>query len=110
MNTSDSRAEVSWSVAESQVLTAAQRQRLLTRLNGRLVSGVVTVSASEQRSQLRNREIALQKLAVVISTALAPDAPARRPTKPTRGSTRRHLAAKARRSETKRLRRRPSDD
>lgn len=110
VNTSDSRAELSWNVVESRVLTDAQRDRLLARLSGRLIHGVVTVAASEQRSQLRNRESALQKLAVVIATALAPDAPKRRPTKPTRGSARRHAAAKTRRSETKSLRKRPRDE
>lgn len=110
VNTSDSRAELSWNVVESRVLTDAQRGRLLARLSGRLIHGVVTVAASEQRSQLRNRESALQKLAVVIATALAPDAPKRRPTKPTRGSARRHAAAKTRRSETKSLRKRPRDE
>lgn len=110
VNTSDSRAELSWNVGTSRVLTDAQRVRLLTRWEGRLVADVVAVAASEQRSQLRNREVALQKLADLIRSALAPDAPVRRPTKPTRGSTRRHLAAKAKRSETKKLRRRPRDE
>ena len=110
VNTSDSRAELSWDVAGSRVLSDSQRARLLSRLGGKLIHGVVTVAASEQRSQLRNRESAMVKLAEILSAALAADARARRPTKPTRGSTRRHLAAKTRRSETKRLRRPPRDD
>ncbi|UNK69452.1 alternative ribosome rescue aminoacyl-tRNA hydrolase ArfB [Microbacterium sp. H1-D42] len=110
VNTSDSRAELSWDVASSRVLTDEQREQLLARLSGRLVAGVVTVAASEQRSQLRNRETALQKLAVIITAALAPDGPKRRPTKPTRGSARRHAAAKTRRSETKSLRKRPHSE
>lgn len=110
VNTSDSRVELSWDVEASRVLTDAQRARLQDRLDGRLIEGVVTVAASEQRSQLRNREDALEKLAALIVAALAPDAPKRRATKPTRGSARRHSAAKARRSETKKLRRRPRDD
>ena len=108
VNTSDSRVELSWSVADSTTLSDAQRQTLLTRLGRRLVAGVVTVAASEQRSQLRNREVALRKLADLVSAALAPDGPSRRPTKPTRGSDRRRLAAKEQRSETKRQRQRPS--
>jgi ribosome-associated protein len=82
--------------------------RLLTRLEGRLIAGVITVTASEQRSQLRNREIALAKLAGLVAAGLAPDAPNRRATKPTRGSKRRHLAAKQKRSATKQQRKRPS--
>jgi ribosome-associated protein len=110
VNTSDSRVELFWNVAESAALTEFQRQRLSARLARRLVDGVITVAASEQRSQLRNREVALAKLATLIAEALAPDAPTRRPTKPTRGSDRRRLAAKVQRSATKRQRQRPTDD
>ncbi|WP_017792122.1 alternative ribosome rescue aminoacyl-tRNA hydrolase ArfB [Leucobacter salsicius] len=107
VNTSDSRVELTWNVAESAALSDAQRERLLTRLDQRLIGGAITVTASEQRSQLRNREIALEKLADLVREALAPDGPKRRATKPTRGSKRRHLATKTRRSETKKLRQRP---
>ncbi|MFU8947864.1 alternative ribosome rescue aminoacyl-tRNA hydrolase ArfB [Mycetocola zhadangensis] len=108
VNTSDSRVELSWSVLDSTVLSDEQRDRLLERLRGRLVAGVLTIAASEQRSQLRNREIALRKLAELVRAGLAPDGPRRRPTKPTKGSQRRRLAAKERRSTTKQHRRRPS--
>ncbi|BDZ48282.1 aminoacyl-tRNA hydrolase [Frondihabitans sucicola] len=107
VNTSDSRVQLSWDVAESPALSDDQRMILLARLARRLVDGVLTVSASEQRSQLRNREIALTKLAGLVAAGLAPEAPGRRATKRTRGSDRRRLAAKGERSETKRQRRRP---
>jgi ribosome-associated protein len=68
------------------------------------------MAASEQRSQLRNREIALAKLAELVATALAPDAAPRRATKPTRGSTRRRLANKGQRAATKQQRRKPSEE
>ena len=108
VNTSDSRVELLWNVADSAALDDDQRMLLLTRLGRRLVGGVITVAASERRSQLRNREIALAKLADLVAAGLAPDAAPRRPTKPTRGSGRRHLAAKQQRSATKRQRQRPS--
>jgi len=108
VNTSDSRVELFWNVVASSTLTDDQRVRIVARLDRRLVAGVVTVVVSEQRSQLRNREIALDKLADLVASALAPDAPRRRPTKPTKGSGRRHLAAKQQRSATKRQRQRPS--
>jgi ribosome-associated protein len=78
-------------------------------LAGRLVGGVLTVSASEHRSQLRNREAAMRRLAVVLTEATAPPPRARRPTKPTRGSQERRLAAKQRRSQIKRLRQSPDE-
>ena len=110
VNTSDSRVELFWNVADSAVLSDSQRALLLSRLGPKLIAGVITVAASEQRSQLRNREIALRKLADLVSTGLAPEAALRRPTRATRGSNRRRLAAKGQRSETKRQRQRPSDD
>ncbi|MEA9984320.1 MULTISPECIES: alternative ribosome rescue aminoacyl-tRNA hydrolase ArfB [Subtercola] len=108
VNTSDSRVELIWNVAGSTALTETQRALLLARLSRRLVAGSVTVIASERRSQLRNRETALARLSDIIVSALAPDAAPRRPTKATRGSKLRRLAAKGQRSETKQHRRRPS--
>ena len=110
VNTSDSRVQLSWDVARAESLSEAQRERLLTRLDGRLAAGVLTVTSSEQRSQLRNRETALAKLAEIVAAGLAPDAAPRRPTRRTRGSDRRRLTAKTERSATKKQRRRPTDD
>jgi ribosome-associated protein len=108
VNTSDSRVQLGWDVVASAALTETQRVVLRERLGRRLVDGVLTVSASEQRSQLRNRETALVKLADLIAAGLAPAAPDRRPTKRTRGSNRRRLAAKGARSATKQQRRPPA--
>ncbi|MBF4575322.1 alternative ribosome rescue aminoacyl-tRNA hydrolase ArfB [Frondihabitans sp. VKM Ac-2883] len=108
VNTSDSRVQLSWSPAESAVLSEQQKSLVRARLSRRLVGGALTVSASEQRSQLRNRESALLKLAELVAAGLAPEGPSRRATKRTRGSDRRRLAAKGARSETKQQRRPPS--
>lgn len=108
VNTSDSRVELTWDIANSTVLTDEQRIRLLSRLGNRVVAGTITVTASEHRSQLRNREAALNKLARIVRDSSAPAGPRRRATKPTRGSKQRRLAAKSRRSATKQLRQRPS--
>jgi ribosome-associated protein len=82
---------------------------MLARLHGRLVDGVLTVVASEHRSQLRNRDAARERLVALLSTAMAPEPPPRRATRPTSGSRRRRLDAKSRRGEIKRLRARPDD-
>ncbi|MCC3265885.1 alternative ribosome rescue aminoacyl-tRNA hydrolase ArfB [Arthrobacter gengyunqii] len=110
VNTSDSRVALSWNVAASTSLSDTQRQILLRRLKRRLIAGTVTVTASEQRSQLRNREIALTKLAEMVADGLAPEAALRRKTKPTRGSNYRRLDAKKQRGATKRQRQRPPTD
>ena len=105
VNTSDSRVQLTWSVAESLVLDEEMRSVLLDHL-----PPVITMTVSEQRSQLRNRERALEALASRVRNALAPAPPSRRPTKPTKGSKRRNLAAKQQRSATKQQRQRPTDD
>lgn len=105
VNTADSRVELSLDVSGTTALGPTQRARALTRLADRLVDGVLTVTASEHRSQLRNREAASERLAALLRTAIAPPPPARKPTKATRAATERRLAAKRRRARTKRLRR-----
>ncbi|WP_458782080.1 alternative ribosome rescue aminoacyl-tRNA hydrolase ArfB [Arthrobacter sp. D3-16] len=108
VNTSDSRVELSWNVRDSLAVSDSQRLMLLTRLEPRLIGGVITVTASERRSQLRNRGLALAKLAGLVAEGIAPVAPGRRATRPTRGSNRRRLVAKKLRSTTKQQRKRPS--
>ncbi len=104
VNTTDSRVELSWDVASSAVLTAVQRERLVERLGARLVGGVLTVTASEHREQLRNRAAAELRLAALVASGIASPARQRRATRPTRGSKERRLAAKKQRSIVKQLR------
>jgi ribosome-associated protein len=110
VNTADSRVELSLDVATTAALSPVQRARALERLADRLVNGVLTIAASEHRSQLRNREAALERLAEVLAAAVAPPPPRRRPTRAGRGAVERRLADKKRRGETKRLRRAGEDD
>ena len=109
VNTADSRVELVWDAAGSAALSPVQRERVLERLRGRLVDGVLTVAASEHRAQLRNRQAARERLAALVAEGVRLPAPTRRPTKPTRGATQRRLAAKKRRTDVKKLRRPPSD-
>ncbi|MGY1702446.1 alternative ribosome rescue aminoacyl-tRNA hydrolase ArfB [Geodermatophilus sp. SYSU D00766] len=106
VNTADSRVELSVAPLQLPGLTDVQRDRLAQRLAGRLVDGVLTVTASEHRQQLRNRQAARERLAAVLRAALAPPPAARRRTKPTRGSQERRIQAKKQRGELKRSRRR----
>lgn len=109
VNTTDSRAQLRWDVTTSTALTEDQRSRLLHRLGPRLINGVLQISASEQRSQLQNRDAAEQRLVEIVATALAPPPRARRATRPTKGSQERRIAGKKRRSDVKRLRRDTSE-
>ena len=109
VNTSDSRAELS--VDLTRVLPERLLARAVERLGSRLVDGVLTVAASEHRSQLQNREAAALRMEQLLREAIAPPPPPRRPTRPTKGSTERRLQVKRRRSDLKRLRRgRPPEE
>lgn len=107
-NKANTRAELSWNLAESAVLSTAlsatQRSRLLAKLGE-----VAVVVVDEERSQSRNRDIAEQRLAARVRAALVVPKP-RRKTKPSRGAKERRLKAKRSRSQDKQLRRRPGRD
>jgi ribosome-associated protein len=109
VNTADSRVELSLDIATTTALGPVQRARARERLAGRLIDGVLTVTASEHRSQLRNREAAMTRLAEILAEAIAPPAPRRRPTRASRGSVERRLTDKKRRGQTKRLRKADDD-
>src|SRR4051794_9120629 len=109
-NTSDTTGGLSVGVAETSALSALLRERAMDRLANRLVDGVLTVSASEHRSQLRNREAALARMAEALRHAIAPPAPSRKRTSPSRTARERRLTTKRHRGEIKRLRGSRYDD
>ncbi|MCD4524152.1 MULTISPECIES: alternative ribosome rescue aminoacyl-tRNA hydrolase ArfB [unclassified Nocardioides] len=101
VNTADTRVELSFDLAASASVPAYLQERMLSRLSSRLVDGVVTVTASEHRTQLANRRAARERLASLLRDAALPPSPTRRATRPTRGSKERRLGAKKRRGEIK---------
>jgi ribosome-associated protein len=103
-NVTASRVEAVFDVAASEALTEAQKARIAARLGPR-----VTATAQDTRSQLRNRELALERLAQRLAHALEVRRP-RTATRPTKASKRRRVDAKKRRGDIKRARRRPADD
>ena len=107
VNATDSKVQLSVDIATCSSLSDAQRRRILHNHEHRLDGTVLTVTASTQRLQVRNRAEARERMAALLREALAPPPPPRRRTKPTRSSVRRRLEAKKRRSELKSTRRRP---
>jgi ribosome-associated protein len=103
-NVTASRIEASFDVAASSTLTDEQKRRVIARVGPRL-----TAVAQDERSQARNRELALERLRSRLETALAVPRP-RRATRPTRASRRARLDAKRKRSQRKRERRRPGPE
>jgi ribosome-associated protein len=105
VNTTDSRVELTWDLLGSDLLPPMMRDRAVQRLGHRLVNGVLTVVASENRSQLRNREAAMARLGALVAGAIAPPPRTRKPTRPSRGAVERRIAEKKRRGQTKQNRR-----
>lgn len=113
VNTTDSRVELVFRPEASVAfagLSEARRQRLVRALGPHLVGDQLVIVASEHRAQRRNRVAARERLVDLLRSSAAPPPPPRRPTKPTRGSQRRRLAAKTRRGQTKATRRRPTGE
>ncbi|MGW7071438.1 alternative ribosome rescue aminoacyl-tRNA hydrolase ArfB [Streptomyces sp. NPDC054855] len=102
VNTSDSQVELRFDLANTESLPPVWKERALERLATRLVGGVVSVRASEHRSQWRNREMAATRLASLLAEATAPPPRPRRATKIPRGINERRLREKKQRSQTKR--------
>lgn len=102
VNTSDTAAEVRFDLAATQALPEVWKERALERLAPRLTDGVLSVRASEHRSQWRNRETALVRLAALLGEATSPPPKPRKKTRVSRGAKERRLREKKQRSETKR--------
>ena len=104
VNTTDSRVQLTFDLANSPSIPEHLLTRALQRLGPRLIGGCLVITASESRAQLQNRRLAELRLAQVLDQAFAPAPRARRPTKPTKGSTDRRIKEKKGRGVTKRLR------
>jgi ribosome-associated protein len=96
---SDTRVEAIFDVEASSALSEAQKRRVVAK-----AGAVLRVVAQDERSQWRNRELALERLAESLRDALRVERP-RRPTKPSKAAVERRLEQKRRRSEVKRRRR-----
>ncbi|MEU0098982.1 alternative ribosome rescue aminoacyl-tRNA hydrolase ArfB [Streptomyces sp. NPDC006267] len=102
VNTSDSQVELRFDLAATDALPEVWKARALERLAGRLVGGVISVRASEHRSQWRNRETAAVRLAALLAEATAPPPKPRIKRKIPRGINERRLREKKQRGDTKR--------
>lgn len=103
-NRAHTRAEVRFDIEASAAFSDAQRQRVISK-----VGSIIVVSADDERSQLRNRRIALERLRVKLERALRVETP-RRPTRPGKGAVERRLDAKRRQASRKQERRRNFED
>jgi len=111
VNTSATRVELMFDLAASQALTEEERSLAARRLRSRLDGeGRLRVVAQDERSQARNRRLAVERFCELMREALRPPPPPRRPTRPSRSAQARRLAGKRQTSTRKRLRRPPGND
>ncbi len=111
VNTSSTRVELTFDLERSPTLTTAEKGRARRRLRSRLDSeGKLRIVASDERSQARNRALAIERFEHTMRAALKPPPPPRRPTKPTRSASEARLRAKKRDATRKRERQPPSSD
>jgi ribosome-associated protein len=103
-NTAETRVEAVFDVEASSSLTERQKHRVVAK-----AGPVIRAVAQDERSQARNRELAVERLVAKLADALHVERQ-RRPTRPTAGSRERRLEAKRRRSAVKRNRAAPADD
>jgi ribosome-associated protein len=103
VNKRDTKVELLFDVAGSPSLGPRQRDRIMTKLASRIdADGVLHIVVSDERTQGRNREIAIERFRALLIDALRPDPPKRRPTKPSKAAVDRRIASKRRRGERKR--------
>lgn len=101
VNKTDTRIQIRWNMEESGQVSDYQRRLLRKNLSTRITeAGDILVSCDSHRSQRRNKEEALQRLAAMVREALIPPKP-RKKTKPTRAAKERRLQDKKQRSEVK---------
>ncbi len=110
VNKTSTKVEVLWNVARSKCLTDAERERLLAKLSTRIdARGVLRVTSTDSRSQLQNRETAIERINETVRTALRVPKP-RKKTRPPKRAVEARLAEKKKKAEKKEGRQRVDDD
>ena len=111
VNKRETQVELIFDVEASPTLGPRQRERVMRKLASRIdADGRLRLVVTDERTQGRNREIALERLNALLTDALKPDPPKRRKTRPSRAATERRLEEKKLRSRQKRERSRRDDD
>jgi ribosome-associated protein len=100
VNKTESKVEVSFDIQHSAILDETTREILLQKLGGKLTSGVLSVYSQEDRSQIKNREKAIEKLLALLDKAMVPTVK-RKKTKITKAAKAKRKESKIKKSEVK---------
>ena len=104
VNKIESQAEIIFNIHKSKALNNFQKNLLLNKLKNKIIKGCITLKVQEKRTQLKNRQLAIQKLISLIKSIIISEEKARKETKPTKSSQRRRVESKKKRGELKRSR------
>ncbi len=104
VNKTDSRVEIVFNVSESKTLTPSQKHRISIQNEVKLINGCICIAVQNKRTQYKNRQLALSRLASTLRELLKPPPKKRRETIPTRSSQRKRIESKKKRGELKKNR------
>ena len=101
INKTDTRVNLSFNIEKSKALTSYQKHQITKQLSDQIVNATITVITQEQRTQYKNRKLALMRLGILLKKALEPPPKARKATKPTKSSQRRRVNSKKKHGKKK---------
>ncbi len=104
VNKIESKVEIIFNIHKSKTLNSVQKNLILQKLSNKIVNGCISITVQEKRTQLKNRELAIQKLISLINETIISKETVRKVTTPTKSSQRRRVESKKKRGERKRNR------
>ena len=109
VNKVESQVEIIFNIKKSKSLNSFQKSLLLNKLNNKIINGCISIKVQEQRTQLRNRQLAIQKLVLLLQSTITSEVKVRKSTTPTKSSQRKRIESKKKRGELKRNRQSKSE-
>ena len=101
VNKIESQVEIIFNILKSKTLSPYQKSLLLKKFNNKIFNGCISIKVQEKRSQLKNRQIAIHRLSIVIKDILLSEKKVRKVTTPTKSSQRRRVESKKKRGKLK---------
>ncbi len=101
VNKIETQVEIIFNIHKSKALNSCQKNILCKKLNNKIINGCISIKVQEQRTQLSNRQLAIQKLIKLLQTIITSEEKVRKSTSPTKSSQRRRIESKKKRGELK---------
>ena len=104
INKTESKVEIIFNIKKSKALNFSQKNLLLEKLKNKIVNGYISIKVQEKRSQLKNRELAIQRLISLLKEIIMKEEKIRKISRPTKSSQKRRVESKKKRGELKKNR------